>query len=183
MRLRRGRGPSRQSALPVRTALHGGVQLFDVVALRLGAATDHPNKPAQQSEDKDQNAETNRYDSRIALADADLLPSDPFGVLQALLVSLAFAAGYVMTYPAIEVESPTLVMIQAIARRGDEGLARATLFEQLNDEVLVAPRVRDLLSEGLAVEQEGRLHLSARGRRLVNLIFIWRRVLGAGEGG
>ncbi len=114
---------------------------------------------------------------------ADLLPSDPFGVLQALLVSLAFAAGYVMTYPAIEVESPTLVMIQAIARRGDEGLARATLFEQLNDEVLVAPRVRDLLSEGLAVERDGRLYLSARGRRLVNLFFIWRRVLGAREGG
>jgi hypothetical protein len=88
-----------------------------------------------------------------------------------------------MTYPAIEVESPTLVMIQAIARRGDEGLARATLFAQLNDEVLVAPRVRDLLSEGLAVERDGRLYLSAGGRRLVNLFFIWRRVLGAREGG
>jgi hypothetical protein len=57
------------------------------------------------------------------------------------------------------------------------------LFEQLNDEVLVAPRVRDLLSEGLAVERDGRLHLSARGRRLVNLFIIWRRVLGAREGG
>ncbi len=114
---------------------------------------------------------------------ARLLPLDPFGILQAILLSLALAAGYVMTYPAIEVESPTLVMIQAIARRGDEGLARATLFEQLNDEVLVAPRVRDLLSEGLAVERDGRLHLSARGHRLVNLFFIWRRVLGAREGG
>ena len=38
-------------------------------------------------------------------------------------------------------ESPTLVMIQAIDRRGEEGLARATLFAQLTDEVLVAPRV------------------------------------------
>ena len=112
-----------------------------------------------------------------------LLPPEPFGILQAILLSLAFAAGYVMTYPAIEVESPTLVMIQAIARRGDEGLSRTTLFAQLNDEVLVAPRVRDLLSDGLAVEREGRLHISTRGRRLVNLFFIWRRVLGAREGG
>jgi len=111
------------------------------------------------------------------------LPSDPFGVLQALLLALAFAAGYVMTYPAIEVESPTLVMVRAIARSGDEGLARATLFDQLNDEVLVAPRVRDLVSEGLATERDGRLHLSGRGRSLVNLFLIWRRVLGAKAGG
>jgi hypothetical protein len=121
--------------------------------------------------------------ARILPGLATLLPPEPFGTLQALLLSLAFAAGYVMTYPAIEVESPTLVMIQAIARRGDEGLARATLFAQLNDEVLVAPRVRDLLSEGLAVEREGRLHLSERGSRLVKLFFLWRRVLGASAGG
>jgi hypothetical protein len=112
---------------------------------------------------------------------ATLLPSDPFGVLQALLLALALAAGYVMTYPAIEVESPTLVMIQAIARRGEEGLARTTLFAQLTDEVLVAPRVRDL--DGLAVERGGRLYLSDGGRRLIRLFFVWRRVLGAREGG
>jgi hypothetical protein len=111
------------------------------------------------------------------------LPPDPFGVLQALVLSLAFAAGYVMTYPALEVESPTLVMIRAIARSGDRGLARTLLFEQLNDSVLVAPRVRDLLSEGLAVEEQGRLRLSERGRRLVAVFLFWRRVLGAREGG
>lgn len=111
------------------------------------------------------------------------LPADSFGVVQAAVLALAFAAGYVMTYPAIEVESPTLVMIQAIARRGDRGLARATLFEQLNDEVLVAPRVRDLMREGLAIERGGRLHLSARGRKLVAWFLVWRRVLGASEGG
>jgi len=111
------------------------------------------------------------------------LPASPDGVLQSLLLALAFAAGYVMSYPAIEVESPTLVMIQAIARRGDRGLARATLFEQLNDEVLVAPRVRDLVTEGLAVESQGRLRLSARGRRLVSAFAAWRRVLGAEDGG
>ncbi len=112
-----------------------------------------------------------------------LLPAAPFGVLLALLLALALAAGYVMTYPAIEVESPTLVMIQAIARRGEEGLARTTLFAQLTDEVLVAPRVRDLLSDGLAVESGGRLHLSESGRRLVRLFLVWRLVLGAREGG
>ncbi len=121
--------------------------------------------------------------ARILPGLAALLPSDPVGLLLSLLLSLALAASYVMTYPAIEVESPTLVMIQAIARRGQEGLSRATLFAQLNDEVLVAPRVRDLVSDGLAVERGGRLHLSESGRRLVQMFVLWRRVLGAREGG
>ena len=73
--------------------------------------------------------------------------------------------------------------IQAIARCGEAGLARTTLFEQLNDDVLVAPRVRDLLREGLAVEREGRLHLSERGRKLVGLFFDWRRLQAAAAGG
>ena len=111
------------------------------------------------------------------------LPAGPFGVLQSLLLALALAAAYVMTYPAIEVESPTLVMIEAIAAAGDRGLARDTLFERLNDEALVAPRVRDLVSDGLAVETQGRLRLSARGRRLVAAFALWRRVLGAADGG
>ena len=114
---------------------------------------------------------------------AAMLPAAPFGLLQALLLALALAAGYVMTYPAIEVESPTLVMIQAIARRGEVGLPRETLFAQLNDKVLVAPRVRDLLRDGLAVEQADRLHLSAAGRRMLRLFVLWRQVLGAREGG
>ena len=111
------------------------------------------------------------------------LPASPGAVLLSSILALALSAGYVMTYPAIEVESPTLVMIQAIARRGDTGLARRVLFEQLDDRVLVAPRVRDLLSEGLAVERGGRLHLGPRGHRLVRLFLVWRRILGAGEGG
>ena len=100
-----------------------------------------------------------------------------------MLLALALAAAYVMTYPAIEVESPTLVMIEAITRRGAEGLPRELLFEQLNDAVLVAPRIRDLVAEGWAEEHDGRLQLTAPGRRLVRMFILWRRLLGAEQGG
>lgn len=114
---------------------------------------------------------------------SDRLPANAWGVLHALLLALGLAASYVMTYPAIEVESPTLVMIQAIARRGAAGMPREFLFERLSDAELVAPRVRDLLADGFAVEEQGRLHLSDRGCNLVGLFVFWRRLLGAREGG
>jgi hypothetical protein len=114
---------------------------------------------------------------------AALLPDGPLGIAHAVLLSLALAAAYVMTYPAIEVESPTLVIIQAISRRGAEGLARAALFEQLNDSVLVAPRIQDLLDEKLAVRDGDRIHSTSRGRFLARVFIAWRALLGAPKGG
>ena len=53
-----------------------------------------------------------------------LLPDGPLAMAHAVLLALALAAAYVMTYPAVEVESPTLVIVQAIARHGADGLDR-----------------------------------------------------------
>src|SRR5258708_1410856 len=49
---------------------------------------------------------------------ARLMPGDMFAWVQALVLALALAAAYVMTYPAIEAESPIFVIIEAIALRG-----------------------------------------------------------------
>ncbi len=114
---------------------------------------------------------------------AALLPDGPLALGHALLLALALAAAYVMTYPAIEVESPTLIIIQAIARPGAAGLARDRLFAELNDSVLVAPRIQDLLDEKLARREDGRYRLTEKGRALVRIFAVWRAILGASKGG
>ena len=114
---------------------------------------------------------------------AALLPDGPLAMAHAVLLALALAAAYVMTYPAVEVESPTLVIVQAIARHGREGLARERLFEELDDSVLVAPRIQDLLDEELASRVDGRYRLTPKGRALARVFTLWRVVLGAPKGG
>lgn len=114
---------------------------------------------------------------------AALLPDGPLALGHALLLALALAAAYVMTYPAIEVESPTLTIIQAIARQGAGGLARDRLFAELNDSVLVAPRIQDLLDENLAHREDGRYRLTGKGRALARTFVVWRAILGAPKGG
>jgi hypothetical protein len=121
--------------------------------------------------------------SAIAPELAPLSPDGPLAMAHAILLALALAAAYVMTYPAVEVESPTLVIVQAIARHGDEGFSRARLFEELNDSVLVAPRIQDLLDEQLAERAEDRIRLTPKGRTLARVFTLWRAVLGAPKGG
>lgn len=114
---------------------------------------------------------------------ARLAPAGVIGLLHALLVGLALAAAYVMTYPAIEVESPTLEIVKAVARHEPQGLPAAALYRVLDDNMLVVPRMQELLDEKLAVLEGGRYRLTARGRSLARLFSAWRHLLGAAMGG
>jgi hypothetical protein len=100
-----------------------------------------------------------------------------------LILPLALAAAYVMTYPAIEVDSPTLVIVDLIAERGGAGIEAADLHQRLDDAYLLAPRLKDLVDEGLITVEGGRYRPLAKGVSLARLFAAWRRVLGAGMGG
>ena len=114
---------------------------------------------------------------------APLLPATASGWMEAVIAALGFAAAYVISYPAIEVPSPTLVMIDLIAAAEPTGLTKAELYGRLNDEFLVIPRIEDLLREGLANESGGRICLTRKGLQLEQIFAAWRRFLGAGIGG
>jgi hypothetical protein len=112
-----------------------------------------------------------------------LLPPTIAEWAQAILAALGFAAAYVLSYPAIEVPSPTLVIITLIAGAEPQGLRPVELYQRLDDAFLVTPRIEDLLHEGLARETEGQIFLTPKGIRLARLFSAWRRLLGAGLGG
>jgi hypothetical protein len=121
--------------------------------------------------------------ARIAPGLQAWLPASLSEWLQAIVAGLTMAALYVMTYPALEVESPTLLMIDILARAEPVGLTKDELYRRLSDDVLVIPRIEDLLREDLATETGGRCRLTKRGRRLEQVFSVWRRILGAGIGG
>lgn len=114
---------------------------------------------------------------------AQALPTDAGAWLQTLVLALALAAAYVMTYPAIEVESPTLVIIEIIAKRRTQGIDAAELHRRLDAEFLVAPRLQELLNEGLAVLENGRYRPTPKGRKLARLFTAWQHLTRGGLGG
>lgn len=111
------------------------------------------------------------------------LPADPFAWLHALGLALVLAAAYVMTYPAIEVESPTLLIVEAIASRGGDGIDADELRRRLDDQVLVNPRIDDLVDEGLVTREGGLLAATPRGLALARGFQAWRKILRAPLGG
>jgi len=114
---------------------------------------------------------------------ARFLPGDAGAWAQTIAFGLAISAAYVLTYPAIEVESPIMVIIDLIQRSGPGGLERSELYRRLDDDFLVTPRINDLVNEGLAVDGDNGCRLTEKGKSLGRIFIVWRKILGAGIGG
>lgn len=103
--------------------------------------------------------------------------------VQCIVLALAISAGYIMTYPAVEVDSPTLIMTEEFARMGPKGVSRGEFLHKFDDEFLVGARIDDMVLEGQVVESDSRYRLTAKGRQLATLFLTWRHILGAAKGG
>lgn len=111
------------------------------------------------------------------------LPLHPATYLHIICFVTAAALAYMITYTVIEVDSPSLVMALAISNAGDAGLPEVDFCAMMSDTLLVEPRIRDMVRDGLALKDGEIYRLTSKGRRMVRLFVLHRRLLGAGMGG
>jgi len=103
--------------------------------------------------------------------------------LRIALLFTAFTLAYMITYSALEADSPSLVMVLSIARAGPEGLSKDVFFQQMTDDILIKPRVRDLLTDKMAYLDGDTYRLTPKGTLLAKIFVVYRSILGAGKGG
>lgn len=111
------------------------------------------------------------------------LPRELPEFVQIALFGTACTLGYIITYSAVEADSPTLVMVNAIAAAGPGGLDEAAFFERVSDDVLIRPRVADLVRDQMLTFEGRRYTITPKGRRFVAVFIRFRGLLGAGKGG
>ena len=112
-----------------------------------------------------------------------LLPEDAGQYLQIVVLYLSCTMAYVITYSAVEADSPSLVLVLAIFRAGPAGLGEQDLRALLSDDELVKPRVRDLLTDKMATLEGETYRLTDKGRFMTRLFLRQRQLLGLGKGG
>ena len=111
------------------------------------------------------------------------LPQEPVDKILSLLLALALAVSYIMTYPALENDSPTLKLVYLIAGKRQTGATEKELFRSFSNQKAVEPSITEMVSEGL-VRMEGQsILLTERGHRLATIYRKWRVILGAEMGG
>lgn len=110
-------------------------------------------------------------------------PATVYEYLQLTFLFLSLTMAYITTYSALEVDSPSLVMVMKIVKAGNNGLRKKLFEQEMNDDILVAPRLRDLVTGGMADLNEGRYRLTPKGVLVSRIFIAYRKLLKREEKG
>jgi predicted transcriptional regulator len=88
-----------------------------------------------------------------------------------------------ITYSALEADSPSLVMIMSIANAGITGLLKTQFEQRMTDDVLIIPRIQDLLRDQMIYEQEGKYKLTSKGLLFARIFIVYRHILNISQKG
>lgn len=110
----------------------------------------------------------------------------PDGIPEYLHLFLLFTSltlAYVITYSAVEVDSPSLVMVIAVNKAGRDGLSKTEFAKLLTNERLVIPRINDLVRDKLIFLGQDKYKLTLNGRLFISIFILYRKVMNAQKGG
>jgi hypothetical protein len=100
-----------------------------------------------------------------------------------LLLSLATTLAYMVTYSAVQADSPSMTILLHVERAGARGRRPEELAAVLDDRAVILPRVDDLVGSALATLENGRYVISRRGALLARTYIAYRGLLKMEKGG
>lgn len=116
----------------------------------------------------------------LAVWPAEWLLSPASAVVALIYTSLSIT--YVITYSAIEGDSPTLSLLRWVAAHPD-GVDEKNLTDFMAERPFIQARIHALFTDNLIEERNGRLRIKGRPSLFFRLILAWRTLYGPMEKG
>ena len=123
------------------------------------------------------------YGGALALSSGCPVPVTAGDYLHLALLNISLILSYMITYSALEADSPSLVIALTVAGAGQGGMAESEFNSSVNDDKLVKPRIKDLVLDRMAYVADGKFHLTYKGVIFARLFIFYRALLGRGKGG
>jgi len=102
-----------------------------------------------------------------------------FDLLRTLLLYVPTSFSYILTYPAIGADSPTISLMHFLGDKSPDGVTAEEATEFLVRRPFVNARLTELLKSGLIVEQGGRYLIVGRGSLAFRIILTYRKIYGS----
>lgn len=124
----------------------------------------------------------NKFKNQIALWSI-AGPTIPAEYLQLVLLYISLTLAYLTTYSVIEVDSPSFLILIIIDKEGLRGLSLEKFNEIMTDEILVKPRIKDLINGTMIYLDKDKYKLTNKGLWLIRIFVFCRKLLNLGKGG
>lgn len=106
-----------------------------------------------------------------------------FEIFQLFLLYSTISAAYILSYPAVEADSPTLIIIREVFDSGASGLEKSSLERIADNDLLILPRIRDMVSDRMVYIKDGKYRLMPKGLIMAKIFSFYRSVINGGKGG
>lgn len=121
--------------------------------------------------------------SKFSITYSLYVPNNFSEYLHIALFFISLTLAYMITYSAIEVDSPSLLMIMAITEAGLEGLDKKELEQKMSDEILIKPRFEDIIIHRMSYLEGHKYKLTRKGSFIAKIFIFYRKILNLGKGG
>ncbi|MBI5235381.1 MAG: hypothetical protein HY886_03940 [Deltaproteobacteria bacterium] len=102
--------------------------------------------------------------------------------LAILLFHYSLTGGYILSYPALQANCPTLTMLLIVASAAPKGVGHEKLKANFNTSKMLEPRLKDLIDTNFVTITDGRYKLTKRGNLLLGIFSFLRSLLGLPAG-
>lgn len=114
---------------------------------------------------------------------AAFLPATAIEYWNFAMLYSAMALAYMITYSAVQADSPTMAILLKIEDAGPSGRSRDELLVDLDDSILIVPRLNDLLIGDLVRLEGSRYRITRQGSLLARTYIAYRAILKMEKGG
>ncbi len=110
-------------------------------------------------------------------------PDNIWEYLHICLMFVSLTLAYMITYSALEADSPSLVMVMAINNAEPGGLDKDKFGEMMSDDILVMPRIKDVLLDRMVYMDGDKYRLTPKGALMARIFIFYRTLINAPEDG
>lgn len=94
----------------------------------------------------------------------NFLPNTAWNYLQVLIFYVPVMLSYMITYVALEDDSPSMTISRFVEKANEEGRTRQEIRQIVSNEVLMLPRISIMLKDGWIEYKDNRYYVTPKGR-------------------
>jgi hypothetical protein len=105
------------------------------------------------------------------------IPDTIFEYLQLSLFFISLTLFYITNYQALEVDSPSIVMVRKIGKAGSQGLDKDKFKQQINNDILIKPRLEELVAGDMVYLDDRVYKIKPKGILIASIFIMYRKLL------